>query len=125
MLFGPAEGGLTTPSFHVEEINPETGMVEQLEEGSSTTYYEKAVITIKGELQAGSFHYILYGDNERVVFEVTLEAGVYYDETYEIYDVGRTQNKYFEYSPETKAVGEGISINTSYQAKGYTRDFGD
>lgn len=126
LYFGPAdEDGVTIPTFDEEDINPETGMVEQLAEGSSTTYYEKAIITVKGELQTGSFHYILYGDNERKVFEITLEEGVYYDETFEVYDIGCTQNNYFEYEPETKALDDGILIDKTYYAKGYTRDFGD
>lgn len=125
LLFGPAEDGLTNPSFHEEEINPETGMVEQLAEGSVGEYYDKLIITIKGELQTGSFHYILYGDNEKVVFEITLEPGKYYDETYELSNVGGTQNDYFEFAPETKALDEGIYFKFSYQETGFSADFGD
>ncbi|MGN0166250.1 MAG: hypothetical protein ACI39R_08725 [Lachnospiraceae bacterium] len=125
LLFGPPEDGLTNPSFYEEEINPETGMVEQLSEGSSSTYYEKAVVTIKGELEAGSFRYILYGENDHVVFERTFEPGVYYDESFEVYDIGHKQDQYLEFAPETKAKGDGIAIDITYYARGYTRDFGD
>lgn len=118
------ENGLMVPSCNEEDINPETGMAEVEYESETNPGIEKGVLTIKGELSKGSFRYVLYNEEDDVVLDVTFEAGTYYNETYELENIGSKYIEFFEYEPETLAKGEGIIMTLSGMAKGYSLEFG-
>lgn len=119
------EQGNMMPLYEEEELDTETGIVTTMVYGSNKPQIEKAIITVKGELSTGSLHYILYGDNDAAVLDITLQAGVPYDEVYEVGYVGFTHNECYEFPVETRAKDEEIVITVTGMARGFTIDFGN